>query len=226
MGQRISELLAAGAIIGVTAAAVSCATVAVPQLGPTADRAAFLRRGQHVFATNTLVGPGGTSCAGCHENDVPFENHSLARRYYDLDELIRRCLRQRTLHVPNDDTDAEARALREFVIYRYVFEGAIADENPEGIVKLGETMDLFLTGDYESALSRVREARELVVSERNKVQSLALEACIHLFQLDEAAARAAFTEALRLNPEVRIDGYVFSPKILAVLEDVRARFER
>lgn len=206
-----------------TATSAACATVVVKRPATAeAPRQDFIRRGEFTFAAPLLAGEGGTTCAGCHENHVPFEDYSLARKFYDLSKLVDNCLYERTKHVRTQFSDIEAKSLREFVVYNYVLKGVIQDEDPEGIRKLGEAMESFLSGDYDTALGEVRGARGLVKTSQNQVQSFALEGCIQLFKLNDGEAKAAFASALKLNPKVRIDGYVFSPKVLRILEDTRA----
>ncbi len=214
-------------LIGVSACA---SKPVVPPPAPDSSRADFIRRGEYLFASDTIVSESGRTCAGCHENHVPFEDYSLARKYYDLDKLVDTCLNTRVGYAPQpkqaQHTKVDKRALREYVVYNYVLKGVIADEEPEGIRQLGEAMESFLRGDYDSALKNVRGARGLVKTPHNQVQSFALEGCIELFQLNEASARSAFASALRIDPDVRIDGYVFSPKIRKVLEETRASLDQ
>jgi len=204
------------------AALAACSVQKLPVVTETSTREDFIQRGQLTFANDTLVGPEGQSCASCHENHVPFEDYSLARKYYELPQLVDNCLYNRTKHVRGAQSEIEARALREYVVFNYVLKGVISAESPEGVRRLGEAMENFLRGDYDQALGEVRGARDLVQTQQNKVQSFALEGCIQLFKLDDEGAKQAFMSALKLNPEVRIDGYVFSPKVLRVLESTRA----
>jgi hypothetical protein len=219
-GQAARWVLACAAASGV---AITCAKVQVPRPLTNASRTDFIRRGEFTFKSEeAVVGEGGKSCASCHENHVPFEDYSLARKFDELPKLVDNCLHNRTKMVKSEFTDVESRALREYVVYNYVLKGVIADEQPEGIKKLGEAMESFLSGDYDGALENVRGARKLVKLQQNSVQSWALEGCIHLFKLNERDARTAFATAVKLDPKVRIDGYVFSPKVLGVLEATRA----
>jgi hypothetical protein len=221
--------LVTGGVTLATAMVVSCARVQVPR--PTsaeAPRSEFIQRGEHTFFQPLLLGEGGRTCASCHENHVPFEDYSLARRYDELTSLVEKCLYdEERAKATRERADAiEVRSLKEYVVYNYVLKGVIADENPEGIKKLGEGMEMFLRGDYDRALGEVRDARTLVKTPRNRVQSFALEGCIQLFKLNEPDAKRAFAEALTLDPKVRIDGYVFSPKVLRVLESTREEVDK
>lgn len=218
----MKNALCLGLALGVVALAVACGHQRTKP--PTqASRENFIARGQYVFTSDELVGENGKSCAACHENHVPFEDYSLSRKYDQLPKLIENCLlkQDRVNHKPDQYTPIEVQSLQEYVVYNYVLKGVIADEAPEGIKKLGEAMEFFLRGQYDDALGEVKGARGLVKTERNKVQSYALEGCIQLFQLNEDAAKSAFASAIELDPAVRIDGYVFSPKVLAVLEETR-----
>lgn len=211
-----------GLWLGVLVAAGCAGRPAVPQPAPDASRSDFIKRGEYLFASDALVGEGGQSCVRCHENHVPFEDYSLARQFYDLGKLVDTCVSTRSRYVPGKAAEVDTRALREYVVYNYVLKGVIADEDPEGIRRLGEAMESFLRGDYDRALTDVRDARARVKTQHNQVQSYALEGCIELFQLNEDGAKAAFSSALQLDPAVRIDGYVFSPKVRKVLEETRA----
>jgi hypothetical protein len=182
----------------------------------------FVKRGELTFWQTEALGEGNKTCASCHEKHVPFEAYRLARNYYELDGHIGECLTKRVGQVVGDSS-IEIRALREYLLFHYVLGGVIHDESPEGIRRLGEGMAIFLDGRYEKALTEIYRARSLVKAQANMVQTYALEACIHLFMMNEEAADRAFAEALRLEPGIRVDNYVFSPKIIQALEATRAR---
>jgi len=180
-------------------------------------------RGEVTFWKTELLGEVKKSCAGCHENHVPFERFRLAKNYYDLEKSIKDCAVNRSGLSVAQATDLEMRSLRSYLLFHYVLDGVIHDENPEGIRRLGEGMALFLDGHYEQALVDIYRARSLVKAKQNLVQTFALEGCIQLFMMNDEAADRAFVEALRLEPTLRVDNYVFSPKITKALEATRGR---
>ena len=182
----------------------------------------FVKRGELTYWKTEIISDSEKTCAGCHENHVPFESYSLARNYYGLDNSISNCMDKRVGKIEANQK-IETKALREYLLFHYVLGGVIHDENPEGIRRLGEGMAVFLSGRYEEALTEIYRARSLVTAKANVVQTYALEACIQLFMMNEEAADRAFTEALRLEPGIRVDNYVFSPRIIKALESTRSR---
>ena len=182
----------------------------------------FVKRGEVTFWKAGVLSEGDKTCAGCHEKHVPFENYRLARNYYELDNSISTCMTTRVGKLTGNQK-IEIKALREYLLFHYVLGGVIHDENPEGIRRLGEGMALFLDGRYDAALAEIYQARGLASAKQNIVQTFALEACIQLFMMNEEAADRAFVEALRLEPGIRVDNYVFSPKIIKALENTRKR---
>jgi len=182
----------------------------------------FVKRGEVTFWKRNVLSEGDKTCAGCHEKHVPFESYRLARNYYELDRSISNCMTERVGEIQGNQ-EIEIKALREYLLFHYVLGGVIHDENPEGIRRLGEGMAIFLEGRYDEALTEIYRARSLVKAKQNIVQTFALEACIQLFMMNEDAADRAFGEALRLEPGIRVDNYVFSPKIIKALESTRKR---
>ncbi|MCC7383578.1 MAG: hypothetical protein IT384_17190 [Deltaproteobacteria bacterium] len=217
------RIIRAGALLALLAPAACRHTE--PAVEPPPSEISRFDQGRALYFSEELKGEGGRACAGCHEHGRPFEGHQLARRLYELPSAISSCLLGHSKRLMDDQTPDQVESLRVYLVHRFVHEGQVRSESDEAMRRLGEAMALFIEGHYEQALTEVQSAHRMIRTEHYHVRALLLEGCIHVFRLATDKAKLTFSAALGLDPDIRVDANIFSPKVSAVLEETRAELK-
>jgi tetratricopeptide (TPR) repeat protein len=191
-----------------------------PPLPPRNNKS--LLAGEKLWSTNRLVGPGGRSCAACHDTarGPALTARTLQRKYDDLEKLVYFELVARTRNREVAPNGPEVRALVSYLKDKYDLKPmALDDPQAEAGVELARSY--FVQGELERALGLLESTLRLATTPQLQAEIHLLTGCVHHVLGDEPRAMEDFARVFDLYPEADIDKEVFSPKTVALFEAVR-----
>lgn len=204
------------------AVAVEASNTYRPRLPPRLNKA-FLA-GEKLWKSKKIVGPGGKTCAACHDKrgGPELESLRLMRKREDLPKLIYFELVSRSANNIVEPDGAEVRALEAYLVERFNLDGQSPASGEDANVKLADARDLYVQGDYSAAVAVLEDVLESRPQPPAKAEAHLLLGVIAHVLGDAIRARAEFSEVFRIEPDWKLDPEVFSPKTIELFESVRA----
>lgn len=223
---RLRRFAVAAPVLAAIAAAWSLAVLASPSntyqppIPPRTNK--MLLTGEKLWKSKSIVGPGGETCAKCHDGRAgkALEPMRLQRKVEDLDkivywELVRHC-KNRVV----DPDGPEIQALVTHLKHRFNLRAAPNDV-PQALVGLEEAQQLFRSGEYDRAERLAASSLRLAQSDDLRAEFYLLLGCIYqVLGRDEEMVRA-FRELLRLAPDVQVEPEIYSPKTIEIIDTLR-----
>jgi tetratricopeptide (TPR) repeat protein len=212
--------VAAGCLLA--AVAVQASNTYRPRLPPRLNKA-FLA-GEKLWKSKKIVGPGGRTCADCHDRrgGAELETLKLVKKREDLPKLIYFELVSRSANNLVEPGGAEVRALEAYLVERFNLDGQSPASGEGSVAQLAEARDLYVQGDYSAALAVLEEVLESRPPPPSQAEAHLLLGVIAHVLGDSIRARAEFAEVFRIEPDWTLDPEVFSPKTIELFESVRA----
>lgn len=203
-------------------AAVRASNTYRPRLPPRLNKA-FLA-GEKLWKSKKILGPGGKTCADCHDKrgGVELETLRLMKKREDLPKLIYFELVSKSSNNVVEPGGAEVRALEAYLVERFNLDGQSPSSGEDSVVLLAEARDLYVQGDYSAALASLEEVLESHPPPPSTAEAHLLLGVIAHVLGDSIRARAEFSEVLEIEPDWKLDPEVFSPKTIELFESVRA----
>ncbi len=219
--RSLSVLVALLALAAVLAGGIARASKTyTPPLPPRLNKALLV--GERLWGSERIVGPGGQTCAACHDggSGPALDREALLRKAGDLSKLVYFELVSRSNNRLALPDGPEVEALVAYLEGRFDL-GRQRVDDPRAEAALEDGRRGFLEGDYAGAIARLEEALELARRDELRAEAHILLGSVRHALGDEAGAISHFTVVLRLFPDVEIDREVFSPKTVELFERVR-----
>ncbi len=194
-----------------------------PPLPPRLNKAYLT--GKKLWKSKKIVGPGGDTCAGCHESgDGPeLQSLELIRKREDLAKLIYFELVSRSGNSLVKPDGPEVEALEVYLTKRFKLDSAApVPASDEAGNRLAEARELYSKGDFSAALTTLEEVLGASPPQQQKAEAHLLLGVIAQVLGDTTRARAEFYSVFRLEPQAQLDPEIFSPKTIELFESVRA----
>ncbi|HRC86543.1 MAG TPA: hypothetical protein PK413_13120 [Thermoanaerobaculia bacterium] len=213
-----------GGLLGLGLAAMAAASPSntyVPPLPPRTNKA--LLAGEKLWSSEKLAGPGGQSCAGCHDSPrgTQLSSAMLQRKLDDLPklvyfELVAHCNNRRVEY-----NGPEVEALVAHLKRKYDLRAAPLADNPQAQVAVEVARQYFLQGDFDKARGLLENSLRLTATPNLAAETHLWLGAIFDVTGDQVRAMREFAEVFRLFPDAKIDDETFSPKTVALFETVR-----
>ena len=191
-----------------------------PPIPPRTNK--MLLTGEKLWKSKSIVGPGGETCAKCHDgrSGTALNSTRLQRKVEDLDKIV---YWELVRHCKNRVVDPEGREVQALVTHlknRFNLRAAPNDV-PQALIGLEDAQNLFRDGEYERAERLAASSLRLAQSDDLRAEFYLLLGCIYqVLGRDEEMVRA-FRELLRLAPDVQVDTEVYSPKTIEIIDTIR-----
>jgi len=198
-----------------------------PPLPPRTNRK--LLTGKKLWKSKKIVGPGGKTCAACHDSrrGEELSRASLQRKLVDLPKLVYFEIVSRSNNPSIRPGGPEIEALVAHLVERYNLEAGPAPiDNAQASFGIAKARDYYLEGRFAEAQQMLRSVLSLDISPAIAAEAYILLGSIHQIRGDEEQTLEAFTEVFKLYPDAAIDAEVFSPKTVDLFEAVRQSWAR
>ena len=215
------------ALVLLVATVASASRTYKPPLPPQLNKAYLA--GEKLWASKKLVGPGGQTCAACHDKKrgeaEPLDPLKLLSKRNDLSKLIYFELVTHSRNNVVQPDGPEVKALETYIAKRYKLDNKAPAARTPAEEEVTKARDDYLQGDYSSAVRRLEMALNAELAPNSEAEARLLLGVIAHVLGDNLRARAEFRQVFQLQPETRLDPEIFSPKTLELFEAVRSSFE-
>jgi tetratricopeptide (TPR) repeat protein len=195
----------------------------VPPLPPLQNKAVLA--GEKLWRSTELLGPGGETCAGCHDSARGPALHpaSLSAKRGDLLKLVYFCVLTRSKNNVVKPDGPEVSALVDYLKYRYRLERSkpTADD-PKALEVIARAHEMYVAGEYTAAITALNQTLNWTLSPRTAAEAHMLLGGIFDALGDRKRAREEFEQVLGLFPAAQLDRETFPPKTVELFESVRA----